>query len=208
MRVVHWAAPLLVAGLAWTLAPLHFAAPPAPLPAAAAPVWQAEPPAPVPAPPVVVDAPAAPGPPAIGRLRIPSAGVDAAIEAVLVDGGGRMAVPSGPERVGWYAAGPRPGSAGDAVLDGHLDTASGSAVFGRLGSLRAGDAVLVDWGAGESIRFTVASVRVFAYDAHPDGLFANAGPARISLITCTGAWDPRLGTYRQRLVVDAVLSVT
>src|SRR5205085_294546 len=68
-------------------------------------------------PPAVWDQPpAASGPPAVGRLQIPNLAIDAAVEPVLVDAKGSMAVPSGPGRVGWYSAGPRPGAAGDAVL--------------------------------------------------------------------------------------------
>ena len=131
-------------------------------------------------PPAIWDQPpAASGPPAVGRLQIPNLGIDAAVEPVLVDAKGSMAVPSGPGRVGWYSAGPRPGAAGDAVLDGHLDTAAGSAVFARLGSLRPGAAIVVLWGAGKSLHFTVSSLRLYDFDAHPDGLFATAGPPRI-----------------------------
>jgi sortase (surface protein transpeptidase) len=208
VKHLHWAAPLLVAALSWALAPPL--APAAPLPAPSersapgVPVAEAAPAvAPIP---VLTDNPPAPGPPAVGRLRIPGAGVDATIEAVLVDGRGNMAVPSGPDRVGWYAAGPRPGAPGDAVLDGHLDTAAGSAVFARLGLLRPGDTVEITWGAGETLKFSVASSRLYDYDVHPEGLFASAGVPRLSLITCAGAWDAHLATYRQRLVVDALLS--
>ncbi len=140
------------------------------------------------------------------HIRIPAAGVDAEIEAVFVDGRGNMAVPSRPDRVGWYAGGPSPGAPGDAVLDGHLDTAAGSAVFGELHRLKAGDRLVVDWTGGRTYTFIVESVRLYSFDAHPDGLFVADGPARLSLITCAGPWDARLGTYRQRLVVDAHLA--
>jgi hypothetical protein len=140
------------------------------------------------------------------HIRIPAAGVDAEIEPVFVDGRGNMAVPSRSDRVGWYAGGPSPGSPGDAVLDGHLDTAAGSAVFGELHRLKAGDQLIVDWSGGRTYTFIVESVRLYSFDAHPDGLFAADGPTRLSLITCAGPWDARLGTYRQRLVVDAHLA--
>jgi sortase (surface protein transpeptidase) len=35
------------------------------------------------------------------------------------------------------------------------------------------------------------------------GVFATTGPARLTLITCVGYWDPRVGQYSQRLLVDA-----
>lgn len=139
----------------------------------------------------------------VRRLRLPAAGVDAGIEPVLTDGQGRMAVPSRPDLVGWYAAGPTPGSPGDAVLDGHLDTSQGLAVFGRLSRTAPGDRLTVQWGAGATLEFVVDSVRLYGYDARPEGLFARDGPARLSLITCAGQWDSQRGNYRQRLVVEA-----
>jgi len=207
VKVLHWAAPVLLAALAWAVAPMP--AEPVVVPGVApqSPGQSAVEVPQVASPPAIWDQPpAASGPPAVGRLQIPNLAIDAAVEPVLVDAKGSMAVPSGPGRVGWYSAGPRPGAAGDAVLDGHLDTAAGSAVFARLGSLRPGAAIVVLWGAGKSLHFTVSSLRLYDFDAHPDGLFATAGPPRISLITCAGRWDAQLGTYRQRLVVEAVLT--
>jgi sortase (surface protein transpeptidase) len=205
VRVLHWAAPVLLAALAWAVAPLP--ADPVAVPGVipVSPVQSAVGLTPIASPPAVWDQPPAElGPAPVGRLQIPNLGIDAPVEPVLVDAQGSMAVPSRPDRVGWYSAGPRPGVAGDAVLDGHLDTAAGSAVFARLGSLHPGAAVLVVWGAGKLLHFTVSSLRLYDFDAHPDGLFATAGPPRISLITCAGRWDAQLGTYRQRLVVEAV----
>lgn len=140
------------------------------------------------------------------RLLIAGIGVDAAIEPVGLDGAGNMAAPSGPQRVGWYRFGPRPGTAGDAVLDGHLDWTSGPAVFWDLHRLVAGDSIVVAPLDGSPISFRVTSVRMYsATDRPPPGLFAAGGPPRLSLITCAGAWDATRGMYAHRLVVDAVL---
>src|SRR5262245_29187395 len=43
------------------------------------------------------------------RLSVPALGVDADVEAVGVDGQGRMGTPSRPEHVGWYRQGAAPG---------------------------------------------------------------------------------------------------
>ncbi len=211
MRVLRWTAAPLALTLAWALVgiagPQRTVRALAPAPTAGAvagtPAIAAGPAAaPQPAP-VLTDSPP---PPREGRLRLPAVGVDAPIEPVLVDAKGNMAVPSRPDRVGWFAGGPAPGSPGDAVLDGHLDTVAGPAVFGSLGRAAPGDHLTVQWSDGRTYEFVVESVRLYAYDAHPTGLFATAGPSRLSLITCAGPWDPGLGTYRQRLVVDARLA--
>src|SRR5438034_2954324 len=67
---------------------------------------------------------AGPSPPPT-RMTIPKLGVDAVVEAVGVAADGTMAVPSSPDRVAWYQPGVRPGDAGDALFDGHLDWGTG-----------------------------------------------------------------------------------
>ena len=63
----------------------------------------------------------APGSPRM--LAIPRLGLKIPITAVTVDDTGAMAVPTRPTEIGWYAYGPRPGSArGSAVLGGHVDS--------------------------------------------------------------------------------------
>jgi sortase A len=137
------------------------------------------------------------------QLRIPAVGVDAAVEPVGVTAGYAMATPTRTEDVGWYQLGSAPGDAGDAVIDGHLDTPSGGpAVFARLASLRPGDGISVTAG-GREYRYSVASVTSVPYEWRPDGLYSTEGPPRLTLITCAGAWDASKSIYRERLVVEA-----
>lgn len=137
------------------------------------------------------------------RLRIPSIGVDAAVEQVGVDSTGSIGVPTQPMNVAWYAPGPAPGEPGDAVIDGHLDWYdTPRAVFSDLGRLRPGDAIEVV-STRDTRRFTVTESRTYPYTAQPAGLFDTTGDPRLSLITCAGAWDSRHGTYAERLIVTA-----
>ena len=138
------------------------------------------------------------------RISIPAIGVDAAVEPVSVNDKFEMATPTRPADVGWYSIGSSPGKPGDAVFDGHLDTQTGApAVFARLSQLKPGDSISVTLPAGVST-FIVAKVASVPYHAVPTGLFGTDGPARLTLITCSGAWDPNQGVYLQRLVVEAV----
>ena len=139
------------------------------------------------------------------RLSVPALGVDADVEAVGVDGQGRMGTPSRPEHVGWYRQGAAPGQPGNAVIDGHLDWTSGPAVFWQLHRLRVGDEAFVTGSDGTRLRFVVDSVSTIAYDANVDGLFVTLGPPTMTLLTCTGAWDRQRATYLQRLVVHLSL---
>jgi len=140
------------------------------------------------------------------RLLIPAIGVDSQVEPVALDAQGRMAAPSVLANVGWYRAGPAPGDAGNALIDGHLDWTTGPAVFWRLGNLRNGDGLAVLRADGTQVKFVVDSTSVVPFDASEDGLFTATGPPSLSLITCAGAWDRQRSTYLQRLLVHASLA--
>lgn len=148
--------------------------------------------------------PAGPRPP--GRLIITKISVDAPVVAVGTDSNGNMAVTNHSWDTGWYDRGPSPGDAGDAVITGHLDWYDTSqAVFFNLHRLAPGDEITVQRLDGVTHRFRVTSVQTVPYNAHPAGLFATSGPPRLSLITCGGTWDRKLGQYTSRVVVDSEL---
>jgi sortase (surface protein transpeptidase) len=138
------------------------------------------------------------------RLVIPRIGVDARIERVGLDPHGAMASPSSLDSVGWFNQGPVPGQPGDAVIAGHFGLPREPAVFRDLGALRTGDAVQVVWPDGRTVDFRVASSETVPASAHPSGVFGDAAPARLSLITCGGAWLQSQATYSERLIVTAV----
>jgi hypothetical protein len=137
------------------------------------------------------------------RLLIPSLNVDARVEALGVDSSGAMDTPHNIWNVGWYRAGPSPGEPGDAVIDGHVGLPGSPLVFSGLARLAIGADVIAVLGNGTRHRFTVSSKRSWPANAHPAGLFSADGPPRISLITCTGAYDGGSQTYADRLIVEA-----
>ena len=77
------------------------------------------------------------------RIRIPALGIDTVVESVGVTASGLMDVPSNIWDAGWLETGAKPGAAGQAIIDGHLDSVRGSAVFSDLRRLQAGDRVYV-----------------------------------------------------------------
>jgi sortase (surface protein transpeptidase) len=136
------------------------------------------------------------------RLRIPALGLVATVAPVGVQPDGTMASPATGWGVGWLAAGARPGAPGNAVLDGHLDTATGPAVFWRLGALVPGERVVVDDARGKSWRFAVTAVRAYPAAAAPlAAIFGPTDQPHLNLITCTGTWLVAAHQYDQRLVV-------
>jgi sortase (surface protein transpeptidase) len=143
------------------------------------------------------------------RLRIPSLGIDSVVQWVGLDDQGRMDTPSNYVDTAWYEHGPRPGMQGNAVIAGHLDSATGPAVFYRLGDLRPGDEIIVVASDGEELRFVVeASESYHVSDAPLSRIFGPAGESRLNLITCSGRFDRSVQEYDQRLVVYTKLANT
>lgn len=138
------------------------------------------------------------------RLIIDSIGVDASVEPVGLNASGNMAVPSSYTTTSWYRDGARVGAAGSTVIAGHLNNSLGRAgVFERLHELSLGDSVVVE-GEGVRVQYTVTEMTVYdATEAPTDTIFTTAGPSRLVLITCNGAWDNGARSYEKRLVIVA-----
>jgi hypothetical protein len=138
-------------------------------------------------------------------LRIPGLGVDAPIVPVGVEAAGAMEVPSDVDTVGWYRFGSVPGSAGSALLVGHVDSRTqGPGVFLHLAGLEPGDVVRVESMSGTWRTFNVVSRRLVPKDRLPDGVFGREGGPTLTLITCGGAFDRDAGHYTHNLLVSAV----
>lgn len=170
---------------------------------AASPMAAAEPPAgataaATPAAPEVTD-------PIPSRLLIARIGVDARVEARGLDADRNLPAPDRAEDVAWFSQGPQPGSRGNALVSGHVDAWTGPAVFARLSQLRAGDEVVVVNADASRLTFRVTGLRSLGATAHDASLFAPAETPRLTLITCSGRWDPLLKSYDQRLLVSATL---
>ncbi|MEU8659932.1 class F sortase, partial [Actinoplanes philippinensis] len=142
------------------------------------------------------------------RIRIPSLGLDAAVDAVGIDPAtGDFAVPPSVDRVGWYRFGPGTSArAGSIVVAGHVDSAAqGAGAFFRLGALDDGDRVTLTGPDGRDRAFTVVARERFRKTAIPlEKYFARDGDVRLTLITCGGPFDAKTRNYRDNVVVTAV----
>ncbi|MET9698388.1 class F sortase [Streptomyces sp. NPDC006529] len=142
------------------------------------------------------------------RIRIPAIRVDAPLTGLGLEADGSLAAPSAARRdlAGWYRDGTTPGAVGTAVIAGHVDTATGPAVFYRLGALRRGALIEVTRADGRTAVFTVHAVEVYDADRFPDRLVYGPAPrAELRVITCGGAFSPRTG-YQGNVVVFAHLT--
>jgi len=141
------------------------------------------------------------------RVRVPSIGVDSTLLELGLDGAGALVPPEDFDRAGWYTGGPVPGEIGPSVIAGHVDSYSGPAVFFRLGDLAAGDDVLVDLADGSTVRFTVADSRRHPKDDFPtEEVYGPTAQPVLRLITCGGEFDRDRRSYRDNVVVTAVLA--
>ena len=144
------------------------------------------------------------------RLKIPTIGVDSAIEDAYITPEGRMDVPLGSVNVAWFALGPHPGQEGSAVIGGHFGIKNKVPfVFYKLNELEVGDKVYVIDDKDNNIAFVVRSIKSFDRNADATTVFTSEdGLAHLNLVTCEGTWNRVNNSYPQRLVVftDAIIS--
>lgn len=137
------------------------------------------------------------------RLSIPKIHVDAAFEYVGLTSTGAMDIPKGPNNVGWFNLGPRPGEIGSAVVAGHFGWKNNvPAVFDNLNTLKKGDKIYLEDQQGATSTFIVTEVGVYDQNADAANVFgSNDGKAHMNLITCQGVWNAGKKSYSQRFVV-------
>ena len=148
----------------------------------------------------------APAPPT--RVRIPRVGIDAPVTTVDVDSAGRLPAPPAGDRnlAGWYVRSATPGSTGNAVIDGHVDTTAGPAVFWNLGAVRRGDLVDVTRADHTTAEFTVDAVVVYPKAGFPsERVYGDTTRPELRLLTCGGGYRKGTG-YLGNVVVFAHLT--
>ena len=139
--------------------------------------------------------------------RVEIAGIDISLPIVPVGvtKDGTMELPSTVGQVGWYSFGVRPAdSRGTTVLASHVDTRTeGLGPFALLREVGIGSTVTVTERSGARHRYRVTAVRKVPKSRLPlDRVFARAGPARLAVLTCGGAYDQGSG-YRDNVLVLA-----
>ena len=155
---------------------------------------------------------AAPAPVALPvAVSIPAIGVQSDLITLGLNPDGTLAVPQpGPDydKAAWFDGSPRPGNAGPAVIEGHVDSAAnGPSVFYSLGELVAGDRIEVARADGSTVAFVVDEVRVVPKDDFPTlDVYGNTDGPELRLITCGGPFDSSAGSYVDNVVVFASLT--
>jgi hypothetical protein len=142
-------------------------------------------------------------------VAIPSIGVESRLLRLGRNQDGTMQVPdlvTSADEAAWYKYSVTPGQIGTAVIEGHVDSYQGPAVFFRLGALRPGNRVNVTLADGITAVFRVTGVREYAKAEYPaNTIYAPAKYAALRLITCGGDFDAVTGHYLGSVVVFASL---
>jgi len=142
-------------------------------------------------------------------VDIPAIGVTSKLLHLGDAPDGTMAVPDLDTSAGeaaWYKYSATPGQIGPSVIEGHVDSYHGPAVFFRLGALRPGDAVDVRLADGTTAIFRVTGVRQYLKSNYPaKDIYGKTNYAALRLITCGGAFDYATGHYLSSIIVYASL---
>src|SRR5215469_12374952 len=103
-------------------------------------------------------------------VDIPAIGVHSKLLHLGVNPDGTIRVPSLPARAdeaAWYKYSATPGQMGVSVIEGHVDSYQGAAVFFRLGALHPGDSIDVRLANGVTAVFRVTGVRQYLKSRFP-----------------------------------------
>jgi hypothetical protein len=142
-------------------------------------------------------------------LAIPAIGVDSAVLHLGLNADGTIQVPSlvtSAGKAAWYKYSATPGQVGASVIEGHVDSTQGPAVFFRLGALSPGDTIDVRLADGVTAIFRVTGVREYAKSQFPaKAIYGATDYAALRLITCGGVFDYTTGHYLSSTVVFASL---
>jgi hypothetical protein len=143
-------------------------------------------------------------------VSIPAIGVDSPLLHLGLNADGTIQVPSLVTSAGeaaWYKYSATPGQVGASVIEGHVDSYQGPAVFFRLGALRPGDTIDVRLADGVTAIFRVTGVREYLKTHFPaKAIYAATSYPALRLITCGGVFDYNTGHYLSSTVVFASLT--
>jgi hypothetical protein len=145
-------------------------------------------------------------------VDIPAIGVTSKLLHLGLNADGTIQVPSLVTSAGeaaWYKYSATPGQIGTSVIEGHVDSYQGPAVFYRLGALRPGDTIEVTLADGITAIFRVTGVREYLKSDFPaETIYGTANYAALRLITCGGVFDYATGHYLSSTVVFASLTAS
>jgi LPXTG-site transpeptidase (sortase) family protein len=140
-------------------------------------------------------------------LKIPRLQVNARIMRQEVKASGEMSAPNNIADAGWYDSSSNPGDDGAVLINGHVNGATKSGVFHRLGNLREGDTIQIERGDGKIFSYKVIKLEAVDHDKLDLAQVLNSvepDKPGLNLVTHSSRYDIRTNKYEQRLIVYAV----
>ncbi len=133
---------------------------------------------------------------------IPAIGTDAELAGTERDEkAGSMAIYPSASVISWYKERPIPGNEGNAILAGHNKWKGEKGAVADLGALEIGDEMTIRYNDGSERLFLLESLFEYELKTAPSGeIMSGDGPARVTVITCSGKFNTKLGTSENRLV--------
>lgn len=144
-------------------------------------------------------------------LSISKLGINKArVISVGVKVNGALGTPNNIFDVGWYKESGKPGEGNTMVIDGHNGGPHVYGVFKKLPELVSGDIITIERGDGQIFNYKVVenkTVLLSEADNYMKTAFKSPedGKESVTLISCTGEWSQKQGTYLSRQFTRAVL---
>ncbi|MGH3328148.1 MAG: sortase domain-containing protein [Streptomycetales bacterium] len=140
------------------------------------------------------------------RISIPDLGIDQDLVDLPVVGA-ELQAPQRYGDIGWWSAGPTPGTEGAAVVVGHLDSPTGPAIFYTLADLSPGAEITLRRVDGGVAVFELDRVERYPRASFPsERVYRRDGPPALHLLTCGGRYDRETGRYAANVVAYASLT--
>lgn len=143
------------------------------------------------------------------QICVPRIGVDASVMQLGLNSDRTVEVPplSRVGDAGWYKYSAAPGNVGPTVILGHVDSARyGEGVFYRLGTLHAGDKVVVTREDGMIATYRVGRVVQVPKKKFPtDAVYGSTSGSAIRLVTCGGRYNASTGNYVDNIIAYGTL---
>ncbi len=143
------------------------------------------------------------------RISIPMIDATSALIELGLNADRTVQVPpiDAPMQAGWFTGAPRPGAPGPAVILGHVNGGGQAGIFARLHELTAGAKVFILRADGTTARFTVTRVDQVSKEHFPTNeVYGDTDGPELRLITCGGTFDHSAHSYRDNVIVYAILT--
>lgn len=139
-------------------------------------------------------------------VSIDKIGVKARALPMGVNSDGSMQAPINVFDTGWYTGSVKPGQKGAVIVVGHVSGPSQNGVFKNLKTLKAGDTISLENGAGTVFKYQVVKMETVKLEQVDMNKFINTVDGvmeGLNLMTCAGGWLRGSDTFDSRTMVYA-----